>query len=190
MWVGGAPPDIHDVIHEIVGGSDRVAAIVGGSLVEEMLTRALRAFLRQDAVALKEAFDFNGPLGTFSAKISMGYVLGLYGKEVRRDLDLLRKVRNDFAHQLSATLQTQDIRNRVMAMEIVERYSEDGEAPKLDRPKPVPDSYLDWPSWIFIAGRKGALADPRERFIGELQALLWAISAVSHSSSVKIGKLG
>jgi hypothetical protein len=40
-----------------------------------------------------------GPLGSFSARIELCYALGLSPKQVRRDLILIRKIRNDFAHQ-------------------------------------------------------------------------------------------
>lgn len=40
----------------------------------------------------------NGPLSTFSAKIKMGYSLGLYNKLMRDELDLIRYIRNAFAH--------------------------------------------------------------------------------------------
>jgi hypothetical protein len=40
-----------------------------------------------------------GPLSSFSAKIDLGVLLGLYPEEVRRDLHRLRDVRNQFAHE-------------------------------------------------------------------------------------------
>src|SRR5262249_32748525 len=39
-----------------------------------------------------------GPLATFSARIDMAYLLGLIPDNVRRELHLIRKIRNDFAH--------------------------------------------------------------------------------------------
>lgn len=43
-------------------------------------------------------FEGTGPLSTFSSKISLCRALGLFGEEVRHDLQILRKIRNDFAH--------------------------------------------------------------------------------------------
>jgi DNA-binding MltR family transcriptional regulator len=40
----------------------------------------------------------NGPLGTFSARIKAGYALGIYPRGARDELDLLRYIRNAFAH--------------------------------------------------------------------------------------------
>lgn len=43
-------------------------------------------------------FGGNGPLSTISSRIDLAYALGLLSKEMRRDLHLVRKIRNDFAH--------------------------------------------------------------------------------------------
>jgi len=40
----------------------------------------------------------NGPLGTFSAKIKIGHALGIYTKGFREELDVMRHIRNAFAH--------------------------------------------------------------------------------------------
>ena len=43
-------------------------------------------------------FEGNGPLSSFSHKILTGYALGLFGNVFRHDLDLIRELRNGFAH--------------------------------------------------------------------------------------------
>ncbi|MGM4967818.1 MltR family transcriptional regulator [Tardiphaga sp. 1201_B9_N1_1] len=48
--------------------------------------------------AVSGLFEGEAPLSSFSAKIKIGYALGLYGKIVRDDLDTIRTVRNAFAH--------------------------------------------------------------------------------------------
>jgi hypothetical protein len=47
----------------------------------------------------KGLFGTMGPLSSFSAKIDLGVLLGLYPEEVRGDLHRLREVRNQFAHE-------------------------------------------------------------------------------------------
>src|SRR5262249_25604196 len=39
-----------------------------------------------------------GPLGSFGARTKLVYALGLIGATARRDLDLVRRIRNEFAH--------------------------------------------------------------------------------------------
>jgi hypothetical protein len=40
----------------------------------------------------------NGPLHSFFSKILVGYALRLYDNDMRRNLDVVRNVRNTFAH--------------------------------------------------------------------------------------------
>lgn len=79
--------------------SDRAAVISMVALFEDILGDAIRNHL----VALSKTqdddlFGDRGPLATFASKIDFGYALGLYGKETKAKLDLIRKIRNVFAH--------------------------------------------------------------------------------------------
>jgi hypothetical protein len=40
----------------------------------------------------------NAPLGAFSARIDLAYLMGLVSKRAHRELHLIRKIRNEFAH--------------------------------------------------------------------------------------------
>jgi hypothetical protein len=46
----------------------------------------------------RQLFEFEGALGTFSSKIVVAYALRLIGPVTRADLDLIRFLRNEFAH--------------------------------------------------------------------------------------------
>jgi DNA-binding MltR family transcriptional regulator len=45
-----------------------------------------------------DLFDGNGPIATFSAKISVSYAFGFITQDDYKNLGLVRKVRNAFAH--------------------------------------------------------------------------------------------
>ncbi|WP_052679680.1 hypothetical protein [Rhizobium nepotum] len=183
-------PDVIDVITEINSGSDRVAAVVGGALVDEILRRTLRNCLRQDSKVLTEVSQGSGPLATFSACINMGYLLGLYGKEVRHDLHIIRKIRNEFAHQLNATFSTQKIASLSLSLHLPERFTADIKCCPTTEEKPnlTPESLLEWPVWVYLHDRDQSLKDPRERFIAGLQVIAWALSGTD--TKLKIGRLG
>lgn len=88
-------------LSDIRDGNPRVAAILAGARVQSVLRQAILFNL----VPLKskeddDLFDRSGPLATFSAQIKIGYALGLYGTKVRHDLDVIRDIRNEFAHHL------------------------------------------------------------------------------------------
>jgi hypothetical protein len=75
------------------------AAILGTALVEHELDVLLRRRIpRNDNDTWEELVGENGPLGTFSAKIKMGYAFRLYDETTKHNLNILRTIRNGFAH--------------------------------------------------------------------------------------------
>jgi DNA-binding MltR family transcriptional regulator len=78
--------------------TDRGCALMAASYLEQELEQLLRARLVDDQKIVDELFRPDGPLGTFSARIDMAYVLGLIGSKAQRDLHLIRRIRNDFGH--------------------------------------------------------------------------------------------
>src|SRR5438093_8254281 len=86
----------------IVGGlhkeSDRAVAIIGACLLEDRIEIAIKAKLRVDEALENEVFNVNRPLGTFSAKNDVAYLLRCYGRASHRELETINKIRNKFAH--------------------------------------------------------------------------------------------
>ncbi|MGH6878708.1 MAG: hypothetical protein ACREHV_15205 [Rhizomicrobium sp.] len=74
----------------------RGAALLIGANVENTLENAIVKFLAPDRT--KYLFRDGAPLGTFSNKILMGYALDLYGDDTFANLDVIRQIRNAFAH--------------------------------------------------------------------------------------------
>jgi len=77
--------------------SDRSAAILASSFLEEILGETIRSFFVEDQ-SVDDIFKGYSPLSTFSSKIDFAYALGLVTKEMKQDLDTIRKIRNHFAH--------------------------------------------------------------------------------------------
>ncbi|SRR6266478_1689362 len=79
--------------------TDRAAAVLAGGFLDDFLEQLLRSVFveheRND-----ELFEGNGPLRSFGSKIALVFALGIASEPVRRDLDLIRKVRNHFAHYI------------------------------------------------------------------------------------------
>jgi DNA-binding MltR family transcriptional regulator len=74
-------------------------AILGAVMVEHELERLIRSKLKhQDNETWKMLIADNGPLRSFYTKIAMGYALGIYDKNMRGDLNIVRSIRNAFAH--------------------------------------------------------------------------------------------
>jgi DNA-binding MltR family transcriptional regulator len=74
-------------------------AIVTSIFVDNALKDAIAARLRKmKPQELSLIFEGNGPLATFSNRIRFGFALGIFGPKARNDLDLIRRIRNAFAH--------------------------------------------------------------------------------------------
>lgn len=73
-------------------------AILGASVLDYDLERLLRSRLRCDDSAWLDLSEEGGPLGTFSRKITLGFALRAYNSKVRHNLNIVRKIRNVFAH--------------------------------------------------------------------------------------------
>ena len=68
------------------------------AFVDEELRKLIAARLVDDQKLVEQLLSQNGPLGAFSARIDFTYAIGLLGKNIHRDLHLVRKIRNDFGH--------------------------------------------------------------------------------------------
>ncbi len=92
--------DLERLEEELYGASDRASAVLLASFVETALERFLRSLVRPsyNADDMRLLFDFNGILGSLGAKITLGYAFNWYGPETRHDLNLIRLLRNEFAH--------------------------------------------------------------------------------------------
>jgi hypothetical protein len=77
--------------------NDRGAAILLATNVENALQGALTRMFRTRSNTRK-LFGVNSPLGAFSNKFEVGYALGIFGDQTKSNLDIIRTVRNAFAH--------------------------------------------------------------------------------------------
>ncbi|MCK1497892.1 MltR family transcriptional regulator [Bradyrhizobium sp. 188] len=99
--LGGTPQEINKLFTYMKTDSARGAVASMSSLIEEALAGAIKK--RLVPLTDKEEsnlFENNGPLSTLSSRINMGYALGIYGAKARRDLNLLREIRNAFVHSI------------------------------------------------------------------------------------------
>lgn len=98
--------------------SDRAAVILAVSLIDEALYSLLKAYLVPINSSTDEMFEgANAPIGTFSAKINMAYRLGLISTKFARDIHLLRKIRNSFAHDVyGCNFENGSVKSRIIEL--------------------------------------------------------------------------
>ena len=94
--------------------SDRGCCLLAVSFLDNELKLLLEEKLVGEKKFKKELFDLNGPLGTFSSKINMGYSTGLLNTDLKSDIHIIRKIRNEFGHNYSQiSFETIKIKNQV-----------------------------------------------------------------------------
>lgn len=105
-----------DFLHdEFDKESDRAAVILVASLIDECLTALLKSHLVPIAQSQDALFDSaTAPLSTFSAKIDITHRLGIISAKLCRDIHLIRKIRNSFAHDIyGCSFSNGSVRSRV-----------------------------------------------------------------------------
>ncbi|HJS85198.1 MAG TPA: hypothetical protein VJ779_07030 [Acetobacteraceae bacterium] len=111
-------------VKEIQEADDRAAAIVAAAFVEDYLTGAIKANVQRDDRLLKDLFKPDGIAGAFGAKISLGFLIGLYDATLRKELEWTAKISNRFAHEPQANRFDSDpVRDLVANLTAGERIS-------------------------------------------------------------------
>ena len=92
--------DLPKLEDEMYGSSDRATVLMLCAVLETCLTIFLRDRMRPtlNSDDDRRLFDSGGPLRDLSAKTMIGYAFNFFGPETKHDIDLIRLLRNEFAH--------------------------------------------------------------------------------------------
>ncbi len=90
---------LNQVFHEIFKEGDRAAAVLMGAELDRLASALLENHLLSKVKNVSSSFlELNGPLEAFAARIELAYRIGLIPPVMHHDLQLVRKIRNEFAH--------------------------------------------------------------------------------------------
>jgi hypothetical protein len=95
------PPNLDnffELLREFENESDRGIALVIAAWADDSLRQFLKGRLVDDSSAFESLCGRSRPCESFSAIITLAYCVGHISQEVRKDLDIIRDIRNDFAH--------------------------------------------------------------------------------------------
>jgi hypothetical protein len=92
--------------------SPRGKVLISTGFIEQQLKEVLLSFTLRVPQAEELLEGGNAPLGTFSARISACYALGLIKDAEHHDLTIIRRIRNDFAHDIHTTFETPSVIDR------------------------------------------------------------------------------
>ena len=117
--------DIFRLVKSLLDESERASVILAAARLDVDLERLLKHVLHHHPGGSDPLFEGDRMLGTFSAKIAFAHRLGLIAPEFEHALQMVRKIRNDFAHQLESE-QLNSPRQKARLTEIV-RIAEQSE---------------------------------------------------------------
>lgn len=166
---------------ELEGQSDRGLVVVGAAGLDVVLESLLSVQLN-DEIRREDMFgSSNGPLGEFGSRIKVAAALGLISRDERRELGIVRRIRNEAAHKVNVNLSSGSLRDLCMALKLGVKLYYPEVIPLADLPggsKGIPDDLSDPDIALPVVDLEmpGA-GDPRERFAATVQVLLRSVWA-------------
>jgi hypothetical protein len=115
--------------------SDRSLVIIGAALIDEEIEELLGSFFIEDRETSEALLSPTGPLGAFGVRNKLAYALGLIDTPTYKDIKLIQKIRNQFAH-ISADIDFSDSKIQGMTASLVipqwvgEPEDEDPDSPR------------------------------------------------------------
>ncbi|MGO8003092.1 hypothetical protein ACC725_23335 [Rhizobium ruizarguesonis] len=101
------------ILSQISTESPRGMVLVAAAELDRLLLDLMRAFLRPGPGQTALLSDGNAPLATFSGKIAAAHAFNLISDQEFKELGIIRRIRNDFAHEANASFQSQTVKSRV-----------------------------------------------------------------------------
>lgn len=90
--------DLSAFTQELQKETDRGLPLVAAALIDELLSETLRGFFIENGSPDKLLNGASAPIGTMSARVNLCHALGLIDDYEKSETELIRKVRNRFAH--------------------------------------------------------------------------------------------
>jgi hypothetical protein len=156
--------------------SDRAAAIVACTILEDKLEKKLQASLRNSSV-FKSLFDVGRPLNFFEAKNQLAYLMKIYGKPFYQELKIIGQVRNKFAHLYAEKGQAIKAFNSPIIKGLCDELSLMEKLLKAEaKQKEDLGLLLGLPSWAKKATNLEGLKNPRIRYVNTCGLCVSALS--------------
>lgn len=122
---------LESIIKEIANAPLRSSVITAAAVIVSTLEKLIIEYFIEDAKSL-DMFGGNGCLSSLSAKNNMAYAMGLISKELYKDIDSYRNIRNRCAHELCIDEGTENsIRDRIKNFNLLNKAFVMGENEQL-----------------------------------------------------------
>lgn len=114
-----------EFLDELNKETPRGAALAAAAFLDDLLGEVINAFLIANESSRKLTDGFNAPLGTLSSRIVACHAMGLLSDAEARECDLVRKVRNEFAHKVKMSFDNERVRGLCASMTLKAQPYED-----------------------------------------------------------------
>jgi DNA-binding MltR family transcriptional regulator len=103
---------------EFAKESDRACVILSVAMLDHALETLLKARLVPTSSSEDEILEgAYAPISTFNARIDLAHRIGLISSQLCRDLHIIRKIRNDFAHNITnCSFEDSSVRSRLIEL--------------------------------------------------------------------------
>lgn len=125
--------------------SDRGTALIAVAWVDDALETCLRVFFRGEKNGgsgdrhrsiVDAVLQSEGPLGSFASRIKLAYLLGIITVSLYSDLEIMRKIRNSFAHgRQTVRFSDQSIKDRCKSLAGAQAFQRGAEPIRSPRQK-------------------------------------------------------
>jgi hypothetical protein len=90
---------LNEFLKEFQGETDRGAALIGTTIIDNMLAATIEAFLVVGKASKELLYGSLAPIHSFASRINLAFALGLINEHEHSESNLIRKIRNEFAHR-------------------------------------------------------------------------------------------
>ena len=111
--------DVVRLVDDLEKETDRGVALLGAAFLDDVLDVMIRGALVNDEEAINKLCGTGRPLESFGARTHMAYCVGLLGQDIYHDLNLIREIRNDFAHRQPTHFGLQEIKDKCGQLECI-----------------------------------------------------------------------
>lgn len=116
-------PTNHELVRglpDILQESDRGFALIMAAWIDDALGEVIRAGFIDQRKSADELLIGDSPLATFSSRIKIAYCLAWIDDNVKHDLNIVRVIRNEFAHDRSdLSFESAVVRSRCDSMQLL-----------------------------------------------------------------------
>src|SRR6266480_1691168 len=102
--------DAARLVEDLERETDRGVALLAVAFLDDVLDLLLRASFVDDPDVVNRLIGPGRPLESFGSRAHISYCMGLLGADIYNDINLIREIRNDFAHRQPTNFEQGDIR--------------------------------------------------------------------------------